>query len=194
MPRILGRIPVVTDTRSPEDRKRIMAAVRRRDTAPELALRLALYRAGLRGWRCDYRGAPGRPDIAWPGLGVAVFVDGAFWHGHPSRHKPGRSGVYWDRKIADNVARDKRVDAELEAAGWKVLRVWDFAVRRTPDVVVEEVRKLLLSVQPSSSSCPRWLQALWAGSSSAAPQAFGSSCAYHARRRFRGRPPSNSSN
>jgi DNA mismatch endonuclease, patch repair protein len=136
-----------------------MAAVRRRDTAPELALRLALYRAGLRGWRCDYRGAPGRPDIAWPGLGAAVFVDGAFWHGHPSRHKPGRSGDYWDRKIEGNVARDRRVDAELGAAGWKVLRVWDFAVRRTPDVVVDEVRRLLVATRSSPNSYPRWLRA-----------------------------------
>jgi DNA mismatch endonuclease (patch repair protein) len=68
-----------------------------------------------------------------------VFVDGAFWHGHPSRHKPGRSGAYWDEKIEHNVARDRRVDAELRDLGWTVLRIWDFEVNRNLAKVVERV-------------------------------------------------------
>jgi DNA mismatch endonuclease, patch repair protein len=135
----------MTDTRTPEQRKRIMAAVKRRDTLPELELRRALYAHGLRGWRCDYRKAPGRPDIAWPGRKVAIFVDGAFWHGHPSRHKPGRSGRYWDEKIATNVARDKRVNRELEKVGWVVLRVWDFEIRKDLESVVTRVEAALKS-------------------------------------------------
>lgn len=120
-----------------------MSAVRRRDTEPEIALRRALHAAGIRGWRCDYRRAPGRPDIAWPSLRVAVFVDGAFWHGHPSRHRPGRSGTYWDEKIAANVARDRRVDTELQDLGWIVVRVWDFEVRKDIDHVVDLVAAAL---------------------------------------------------
>lgn len=120
-----------------------MSAVRRRDTEPEIALRRALHAAGIRGWRCDYRLAPGRPDIAWPSLRVAVFVDGAFWHGHQSRHRPGRSGAYWDEKIAGNVARDRRVDNELRDLGWTVLRVWDFEVRKDIDRVVDLVTTAL---------------------------------------------------
>jgi DNA mismatch endonuclease, patch repair protein len=107
-----------------------MAAVKGKDTGPELVLRKALYAAGVRGWRCHYRSAVGTPDIAWPGRKVAVFVDGAFWHGHPSRHRPGRSGSYWDEKIARNVERDRAVDAELEGLGWSVIRIWDFEVQR----------------------------------------------------------------
>jgi len=107
-----------------------MTAVRSKNTAPEVRLRRALFQAGVRGWRCHYKRAPGKPDLAWPGLRVALFVDGAFWHGHPSRHKPGRSGSYWDSKIAGNVERDRAANAALEAAGWKVIRVWDFEVRR----------------------------------------------------------------
>ena len=133
----------MTDTRTPEQRKRIMAAVKRRDTSPEMDLRRALYARGLRGWRCDYRKAPGRPDIAWPGRKVAIFVDGAFWHGHPSRHKPGRSGSYWDEKIATNVARDERVNRELEEAGWVVLRIWDFEIRKNLDSVVTRAEAIL---------------------------------------------------
>ena len=133
----------MTDTRTPEQRRRIMAAVKGKNTVPEVALRRALYAAGVRGWRNHYKRAAGTPDLAWPALRVAVFVDGAFWHGHPSRHRPGRSGAYWDEKIARNVERDRRVDAELAAAGWSVLRIWDFEVRKEPQSVVGHVVTLL---------------------------------------------------
>jgi len=113
-----------------------MAAVKGKNTGPEVALRKALYAAGVRGWRCHYQKAAGTPDIAWPGRKVAVFVDGAFWHGHPSRHRPGRSGSYWDDKIARNVKRDRAVDAQLRELGWRVVRLWDFDVKRDlPDAV-----------------------------------------------------------
>jgi DNA mismatch endonuclease (patch repair protein) len=133
----------VTDTRTPEQRKRIMSAVKSRDTGPEMELRKALYGHGVRGWRCNYKRAAGRPDIAWPARRVAVFVDGAFWHGHPSRHKPGRSGEYWDRKIERNVERDRQVDRELREEGWEVLRVWDFEIRKDLQSVVERVVEAL---------------------------------------------------
>lgn len=68
-----------------------MRAVRSKDTEPEVALRRALYAEGVRGWRCHYSRLPGTPDIAWATRRVAVFVDGAFWHGHPSCYRPGRS-------------------------------------------------------------------------------------------------------
>jgi DNA mismatch endonuclease (patch repair protein) len=138
-------IPPMADTRTPEQRSRIMAANRAKNTSPELLLRKSLYAAGLRGWRCHYKRAPGAPDLAWPGRKVAVFVDGAFWHGHPSRHKPGRSGAYWDEKIAANIERDRRVDAELRALGWKVVRFWDFEIRRDAAAVTDRVRAALAS-------------------------------------------------
>lgn len=120
-----------------------MAAVASRNTTPEVRLRRALYAAGVRGWRCHYRRAAGTPDLAWPALRVAVFVDGAFWHGHPSRHRPGRSGAYWDDKIARNVERDRRVDQELEATGWFVMRIWDFDIRHNLETVVDDVAELV---------------------------------------------------
>jgi DNA mismatch endonuclease, patch repair protein len=116
-----------------------MAAVKSRNTGPEIELRKALYARGVRGWRCNYKRAAGRPDIAWPARRVAVFVDGAFWHGHPTRHKPGRSGEYWDRKIEQNVERDRRVDRELRESGWSVLRLWDFDLRNDLDGSVAQV-------------------------------------------------------
>jgi len=136
-----------------------MAAVKSKNTSPELELRAALYAAGVRGWRIHYKGAPGTPDLAWPRLRVALFVDGAFWHGHPSRHQPGRSGEYWDKKIARNVERDRAVDASLAVNGWQVIRVWDFEIRRELPKVVEKIQDALRSCLPASPE-PTWQRRL----------------------------------
>src|SRR3954469_23963555 len=79
----------MTDNLTKEQRSLNMSRIRRRDTKPELALRRALWRAGLRGYRVDKKTLPGRPDVAWGRARLAVFVDGAFWHGHPSAFTPG---------------------------------------------------------------------------------------------------------
>ncbi len=133
-----------------------MAAVKGKNTAPELTLRRALFAAGLRGWRIHYKRVPGTPDLAWPALKVAVFVNGAFWHGHPSRHKPGRSGEYWDRKIERNMARDREVETTLQESGWKVLRFWDFEVRGEPQATVRHIEKSLANRVRKMPGKARW--------------------------------------
>lgn len=120
-----------------------MARVKGRDTGPELKLRRALWAAGVRGWRCHRKTIPGRPDLAFGRTRVAVFVDGGFWHGHPSKYWPGRSGPYWDAKIARNQARDKRVDQQLQDLGWTVLRLWDFEIQASPEEAADRVRATL---------------------------------------------------
>src|SRR5688500_14100431 len=99
----------------PETRRRVMASIHKTNTRPELALRRALRAAGVQGYRCHLRTVPGSPDVAFTRWRVAVFVDGVWWHGHPDWLPNGRRGPYWDEKIARNVARDHRVDAELAA-------------------------------------------------------------------------------
>jgi DNA mismatch endonuclease (patch repair protein) len=74
---------------------------------------------------------------------LAVFVDGAFWHGHPSRYWEGRSGSYWDEKIARNQRRDRSVNAELDAMGWTVLRLWDFEVDKDAEAAASRVIEVL---------------------------------------------------
>ncbi|MEJ7790638.1 MAG: very short patch repair endonuclease [Gaiellaceae bacterium] len=120
----------MADNLTPEQRSRAMSRIRRRDTRPELLLRRALWAAGVRGYRIDDGRLPGRPDLTWSRHRVAVFVDGAFWHGHPSAYKPGCHGDYWDQKIQRNVERDLAADMSLREMGWIVLRLWDFDVRR----------------------------------------------------------------
>lgn len=128
-----------------ELRRRIMASIRRTDTRPELALRAALWRSGVRGWRCHSRLLCGKPDVVFTRWKVALFCDGVWWHGHPDYLPRGRRGPYWDAKIARNMARDKRVSAKLKSLGWKVVRVWDIDVLANPERAVARVVKALES-------------------------------------------------
>lgn len=118
-----------------------MSRVRTRDTAPEVALRRALWAAGLRGWRLHPGKVPGRPDLVWIGRRVAVFVDGAFWHGHPDYYW-GQSGKFWDEKIARNRARDVQISAVLAEHGWRVVRLWDFEIEIEVTQCVERIRSV----------------------------------------------------
>lgn len=120
-----------------------MASVRGRDTRPELVLRRALFAIGVRGWRCHRRDLPGRPDLAFGRRRVAVFVDGGFWHGHPSKYWPGRSGEYWDMKIERNKARDSAVNEQLRQSGWRVIRLWDFEIEADPLEAAGRVKALV---------------------------------------------------
>lgn len=133
----------MADNLTPEQRSRTMARIRSRDTQPELLLRQELWRRGVRGYRLDVRGLPGRPDLCWRARRVAVFVDGAFWHGHPSAFKEGKSGSYWDAKIKRNMERDRAADAALREMGWSVLRFWDFDVRRDLQACADAVEGAL---------------------------------------------------
>jgi DNA mismatch endonuclease (patch repair protein) len=119
----------LSDHLSVEGRSRVMAAIRSKDTKPELALRAALRASGATGYRLHVRDLPGRPDIAFTRWKVAVFVDGVFWHGHPDHFDPDRATEYWRAKIARNQERDRAADAAMAASGWQVIRVWDQDVR-----------------------------------------------------------------
>jgi DNA mismatch endonuclease (patch repair protein) len=105
-----------------------MRANRRRNTRPEMELRSELHRRGLR-FRIDMSlasyGIRVRPDVVFPRLHLAVFVDGCFWHRCPIHSTmPHANAEYWKNKLAANVDRDRRNTKSLEEAGWSVLRVW----------------------------------------------------------------------
>lgn len=120
-----------------------MARIRSKDTKPEIALRQALHAAGIRGWRCHPKAVAGKPDIAFIRRRVAIFVDGRFWHGHPDFFTPGKSGPYWDAKIARTQERDRLANEALGATGWEVLRFWDFEVEDDLERVVSDVLEVL---------------------------------------------------
>ncbi len=117
-----------------EVRSKIMATVRSKgNRTTELALGRLLWAAGLRGYRKQWR-VDGKPDFAWPGLKVAVFVDGCFWHGCRCKYLPRTHTEFWRAKIETNQRRDRRVSERLRRAGWVVIRVRECAVRRESTV------------------------------------------------------------
>lgn len=121
-----------------------MARVRRSGTAPELILRRALWRAGLR-YRVNRKVDGARPDIVFLGPRVAVFVDGCFWHGCPKHGTiPNTNTVFWTQKIAANKERDVRDIIRLNESGWKVLRYWEHDLT---DRLEEVIRDVLATVR-----------------------------------------------
>lgn len=128
---------------------RIMAAVRGRDTRPELELRRALHARGLR-YRLHARHVPGRPDLVNGTRKIAIFVDGDYWHGNPAEWRrrgfetleaqfPEDKRDFWVGKITNNMRRDREITANLVAGGWTVIRVWESDIRTDLDAVVERI-------------------------------------------------------
>jgi DNA mismatch endonuclease, patch repair protein len=111
-------------------RSKIMAAVRSRgNTTTELPLAKLLCSSGLKGYRKHWPVA-GKPDFAWPGRKIAIFVDGCFWHGCPCKYLPRSNAQFWRNKIEANRRRDRRVARSLRRDGWKVIRVKECALRK----------------------------------------------------------------
>ena len=113
-----------------------MSRVRGKHTKPELAVRRLLHGLGYR-FRLHRRDLPGSPDIVFPSRRVVVFVHGCFWHRHEGCRRttdPKTRGDFWQAKFARNVRRDADNQTLLEAAGWKVVIVWECETTK-PDVV-----------------------------------------------------------
>jgi DNA mismatch endonuclease (patch repair protein) len=125
-----------------------MQANRGADTSPEMLLRRGLHALGFR-YSLSSR-LPGRPDIVFPSRGVALFVDGCFWHRCPEHFvMPATNRSKWLEKLEKIVPRDRRVDQELGALGWTVVRVWEHEIRRTLDETLKRVCSLLRSKEAS---------------------------------------------
>ena len=123
-----GNDAPMTDTVTPERRSQITAAIRARDTQPELRVRRFLHAEGLR-FRLHRTDLPGRPDLVFPSRRVCLLVHGCFWHRCPHCRHGARAvksnSEYWDAKIARNKSRDMDNQAHLTALGWTVITIWE---------------------------------------------------------------------
>lgn len=137
----------MVDTIDPARRSRNMAQIKGRDTQPELALRSALHRLGLR-FRVCRKDLPGKPDMVLPRHRLAIQVRGCFWHQHDcgGGRLPKSNLDYWKPKLARNVKRDLANDLALAATGWRVKVVWecelkgDEAVQSVAEAISEELK------------------------------------------------------
>ena len=136
------------DKMTPTQRSRCMSRIRGRNTKPEILVRKGLYARGFR-FRLQDRKLPGRPDIVLAKYGVAIMVNGCFWHGHKGCRfatRPKSNKEFWELKIARNRHRDEVTAAHLEALGWHVITVWECdlkpAVLETRlDTMADEIRR-----------------------------------------------------
>ncbi len=138
--------------------RHVMQANKSKNTKPKLLVRASLRGHGLVGYRVQYKRAAGRPDVAFPGRRVAIFVQGCFWHRCPYCHpsNPKTNVDFWQAKFDRNQQRDRRNAKTLVDAGWTVVVVWECSLkkrraRRTMSEVVYEVRR----ARPVRRACDR---------------------------------------
>lgn len=139
----------MADILTPIQRHSCMSRIRGKDTKPEIRVRKGLHRRGFR-FRVQDRRLPGRPDITLPKYGVAIMVNGCFWHGHKGCRyatKPRTNPEFWETKIERNRHRDEVTTAHLEALGWTVITVWECELRGKAaaeariEALAEDIRK-----------------------------------------------------
>lgn len=137
------------DTLTRLQRHNCMSRIRGKNTKPEILVRKGLHARGFR-FRLHNKKLPGSPDIVLPKYGVAIMVNGCFWHGHKGCRyatKPKTNVAFWETKIARNRHRDEVTNAHLEALGWHVITIWECELREKSilasrlDALAEEIRE-----------------------------------------------------
>lgn len=134
----------MADILSKTQRSNLMSRIRgRNNKGTELVLRSLLKKHGIKGWR-RHAPLPGTPDFALHEYRLAIFVDGCFWHGCARCSKsrnitPSTNRKYWSDKIVANRKRDRRVDRNLRDDGWRVMRIWEHALKKQPDGCVARI-------------------------------------------------------
>jgi len=126
-----------------------MSRVRSTDTKIEVAFRRALWRDGIR-YRKNYKGLPGKPDIAITKHKIAIFCDGEFWHGKDwnlVRERLKTRREFWIQKIERNIERDTGNERQLTALGWTILRFWGRDIEKHLELCVAEVKEAILQTK-----------------------------------------------
>lgn len=122
-------------------RSKMMAGVRSKDTRPELQVRKFLHSQGFR-YRLHAKELPGSPDLVLPKYNVVIFVHGCFWHRHDSctyATTPATNVDKWLEKFSQNINRDKKNVDTLKMLGWRVITVWECALRKAPVDTLERL-------------------------------------------------------
>lgn len=140
-----------------------MAAIRSKDTKPEMAVRRYLFSRGLR-YRVSNRKLPGSPDIVLKKYKAAIFIDGCFWHGHAGcrfYRLPSTNEKFWRHKINMNMARDYAANIDLELLGWRVIRIWECEVKSKSqrEMLLPQLYTAIVSGVPFPQSSPSELLA-----------------------------------
>lgn len=128
----------------------LMKRVKRKDTSLEMAVRCALYKNGIRGYRVNFEKLPGKPDIVFIKYRIAIFVHGCFWHSCSICNKSitKQNSSFWENKMKKNVNRDEKVTTLLQNLGYNVLVIWEHDVKNDLNLVI---RSILSSLEEARS-------------------------------------------
>ena len=119
-----------------------MSSNKAKNTKPELKLRKALYADGIRGYRLNWKKVPGKPDIAFPGRKIGIFINGCYWHRCPycELSLPKTNTDFWKKKFEKNIKRDKKKEKELLDLGWTVLVFWECKIKTNIKDCINKVK------------------------------------------------------
>ena len=137
----------MADVHTPEIRSYNMSRIRSKDTKPEEAVRKYLFARGFR-YRKNDRRYPGKPDIVLPKYKTMIFVNGCFWHKHEGCRYfvwPKNNAEFWREKINGNAERDRKIQAQLEEMGWRVITVWECTLKK--DVFEDTMEQLIREIR-----------------------------------------------
>jgi len=142
----------MTDVVDRATRSRMMSNIRGKNTKPELLIRKALHKKGLR-YRLHVSHLPGKPDLVFSKYRAALFVNGCFWHGHDCKffRLPSTRRDFWEQKINGNRERDCRHISALRASGWRTLIVWECVTRQKAaipfDLLIDAIQNWLVTAK-----------------------------------------------
>ncbi len=145
--RVYGIMEYIRDGRLPipesENTSRVMSANKGKDTKPELLLREALIEIGLPDFVTHAKDIPGKPDIVYLEIKLAIFVHGCFWHHCPkcNPNLPKTNTEFWKNKFDKNKERDKKKKKELVKEGWKVLVFWEHQIKEEIGKCAKKIKK-----------------------------------------------------
>ncbi|MDP3581454.1 MAG: very short patch repair endonuclease [Ignavibacteria bacterium] len=129
------------DNLTPEQRKKNMQNIRSKNTRPEMTIMSELKKVKIY-FSTHANNIVGNPDIVFRRKKIVVFIDSDFWHKHPSRFiQPQTNTEYWINKINRNQQRDKYVTKELRSKGWRVIRIWEFDIKKSPSNCIRRILK-----------------------------------------------------
>lgn len=120
----------LADVHDSKTRSRNMAAIKGKNTKPELLIRSALHKEGFR-FRLHRKELPGKPDLVLPKYNAVIFINGCFWHGHdcPMYRWPATRQEFWREKISRTKQRDQNNLATLQDANWRIATIWECALK-----------------------------------------------------------------
>lgn len=134
----------MVDTVDIQTRSRTMAAIKGKNTKPEILLRKAIHARGYR-YRLHVINLPGKPDMVFPKYVAVIFMHGCFWHGHDCHiFKMPKSNVdFWKSKISRNKERDIEVEKKLISMGWRVGVIWECALQGKTRINFDDLLELI---------------------------------------------------